>query len=234
MSFRYWLDSTALRSALLAGAAALAASCGGDNDLNGPPDPPDPGDPPAVDAVALDPTTVGLAIGQKSRLIATVHAADGTVLTDRTVTWSSRDAGIATVADGEVTAVTEGSVEITATSEGKTGLATVTVFGEGDGRTRTWKGDAGGAPALWSRAANWTPSGQPIPLDTAVIAAADVEPDPGRRRNGRAANHQGRQSADRRVHSSGEAAAESQPTHHQDRAARLMSCRRSRPETRSI
>jgi uncharacterized protein YjdB len=50
------------------------------------------------------------------------------VLTDRTITWSSSDTHKATVSDtGVVTGIMQGGVTITATSEGKSGSASVTV-----------------------------------------------------------------------------------------------------------
>src|SRR6185295_17259301 len=52
----------------------------------------------------------------------------GNVLGGRTVTWSSGAAGVATVSSqGLVTGVAGGSAQITATSEGKSGSATITV-----------------------------------------------------------------------------------------------------------
>jgi uncharacterized protein YjdB len=43
------------------------------------------------------------------------------------ITWSTNAAAVATVAGGVVTAVSAGSAVITATSEGKSGTATITV-----------------------------------------------------------------------------------------------------------
>jgi uncharacterized protein YjdB len=61
-------------------------------------------------------------------LTATLRDANGNVLTGRTVTWSTSNANVATVsATGRVTAVAAGSAVITATSEGKSGTASVTV-----------------------------------------------------------------------------------------------------------
>jgi hypothetical protein len=162
MCFRSLSLPVRLRAVLLLGGVAAAASCGGDG--NGPSGPPEP---PAVAEVELDPTTLDLVIGQASRVTATVRAADGSTLTDRTVTWATGDAGIATVEAGEVTAVAPGEVEITATSEGRTGTATVTVLGHGTGLTRTWQGVSGD----WFEPGNWDPAGTPTPLDTVRVPA---------------------------------------------------------------
>ena len=47
---------------------------------------------------------------------------------DRTVTWQSSDTKVATVADGTVTAVSEGSATITASAGGKTATCRITVL----------------------------------------------------------------------------------------------------------
>jgi uncharacterized protein YjdB len=84
--------------------------------------------PVPVATVTLDPTSVTLEPGQTATLVATTKSGDGTVLTGRTVTFSSDDVGVARVtSDGVVTGVAPGVATITATSEGKTATATVTV-----------------------------------------------------------------------------------------------------------
>ncbi len=61
-------------------------------------------------------------------LAAALHDSVGNLLTDRVVTWSSSKPLVATVsATGLVTGVKEGSATITATSETKSGTATITV-----------------------------------------------------------------------------------------------------------
>ena len=84
--------------------------------------------PVPVATVTLDPTSVTLEAGQTATLVATTKGADGTVLTGRTVTFSSDNVSVARVSsDGVVTGVAPGTTTITATSEGKTATATVTV-----------------------------------------------------------------------------------------------------------
>ena len=53
--------------------------------------------------------------------------AAGRVLSDRSVSWATSAPTIATVANGVVSAVAPGSASITATSEGRSGTATITV-----------------------------------------------------------------------------------------------------------
>lgn len=84
--------------------------------------------PVPVATVTLDPTSVTLEPGQTAPLSATTKSADGTVLTGRTVTFSSDNVSVASVSsDGIVTGVAPGAATITATSEGKTATTTVTV-----------------------------------------------------------------------------------------------------------
>jgi alpha-tubulin suppressor-like RCC1 family protein/uncharacterized protein YjdB len=86
-------------------------------------------DQPAA-AAQLAVTGGGKAIdpGQTLDLGATVKDAKGNVLSDRTVVWSSADPRIATVSSsGVVTGIGAGQTVITASSEGKSGEARVTV-----------------------------------------------------------------------------------------------------------
>jgi uncharacterized protein YjdB len=81
-----------------------------------------------VASVDMNPGELKLQIGQSSAITATPKAADGTTLSGRSITWKSRDPGIATVSStGEVTAKSAGSTIVEATSEGVTGVTLVTV-----------------------------------------------------------------------------------------------------------
>jgi len=85
-----------------------------------------------VGSVALSPTSLSLAVGQTSTLTATVRDAGGATLPGRTVVWSSSDLAVVAVAQtGEVRAVGPGSATVTATSEGVTGSASVSVAAAG-------------------------------------------------------------------------------------------------------
>jgi hypothetical protein len=68
-----------------------------------------------------------LDIGEDVTLLATPRDATGTALTGRTITWSTSSSAVATVSNGLVTAVTAGLATITATSEGKSASAQITV-----------------------------------------------------------------------------------------------------------
>ena len=78
----------------------------------------------AVTSVTLDLTTLSLTEGETSTLVATVLPTDAT---DKTVTWSSSDSSVATVSDGTVTAIKEGTATITASAGEKSASCTVTV-----------------------------------------------------------------------------------------------------------
>ena len=82
--------------------------------------------PAPVQSVTVAPVTV--MVGQKVTLAATVTDTRGVVVTDRPVTWSVPNTGIASItAAGDLTGLAPGSVQVTATAGGKSGSATVTV-----------------------------------------------------------------------------------------------------------
>lgn len=84
--------------------------------------------PRPVASVTVSPPTVTLKVGGTQRLAALLFDADGNPLTGRVVTWSSSDPTVATVDNtGLVTAVAVGPATVTATSEGKSGSAAVSV-----------------------------------------------------------------------------------------------------------
>lgn len=82
-----------------------------------------------VATVSLAPATASLPVGGTTSLTITVRDASNAVLTGRSVTWTSSNPAVATVsASGVVSGISAGGpVEITATSEGKSGTAQVTV-----------------------------------------------------------------------------------------------------------
>lgn len=104
----------------------LATACGGGSNPVAPPPPPPP--PAPVASVEVSPGTADLVIGGMQQLSATMRDAGGGTLSGRTATWSSSAPGVASVsASGLVTGVTVGTATITATSEGRSGTATITV-----------------------------------------------------------------------------------------------------------
>ena len=77
-----------------------------------------------VESVSLDKTSASIVEGENAQLIATVHPDDAT---DKTVTWSTSDATVATVDNGLVTARKEGTAIITVSASDKTATCTIIV-----------------------------------------------------------------------------------------------------------
>ena len=81
-----------------------------------------------VASVSVSPATASLQVNGAVQLVATPKDANGTPLSGRAVSWSSSNTSVATVStSGVVTGAAAGSAMITATSEGQSGSATVTV-----------------------------------------------------------------------------------------------------------
>ena len=80
----------------------------------------------AVTGVSVSPTSDSITIGEDLTLTATVEPENAT---NKTVTWSSSEATVATVEDGVVTGVSAGNATITVTTEdgGFTATCDVTV-----------------------------------------------------------------------------------------------------------
>ncbi len=82
----------------------------------------------AVATVTVTPSPLSMSVGQQTQLTATLKDAGGNVLNGRAVTWASSNTGVATVsAQGVVTAVAVGATTVTATSEGTSGTAALTI-----------------------------------------------------------------------------------------------------------
>lgn len=103
-----------LRGVLVYGALAVFVSC---KDVVAP---------LPVSSVALSSGALDLVPGETGRLTAVVKDDAGEPL-ERTVTWTSSAPSIVTVENGLVTAIAAGSATITATSEGKSATASVSV-----------------------------------------------------------------------------------------------------------
>ena len=83
---------------------------------------------PPVASVTVSLASSTIAVGSTTQATATTKDANGQVLTGRAVSWSSDNTSVATVSTaGLVTAVSVGSANITAASEGRNGSATVTI-----------------------------------------------------------------------------------------------------------
>jgi uncharacterized protein YjdB len=84
--------------------------------------------PAPVASVAVSPTSATLIVGQTVQLEAQPSDASGRPLDGRTVAWSTNRPDVATVtSNGIVAAVSPGTATITASSEGRSGTATIVV-----------------------------------------------------------------------------------------------------------
>jgi uncharacterized protein YjdB len=87
-----------------------------------------PPPPPPVATVTVSLGASSVTAGQGTQATAVLKDAGGNVLTGRIISWSSSNTAAATVnAGGAVTSLAAGTAKITATSEGKSGFATLTV-----------------------------------------------------------------------------------------------------------
>lgn len=81
-----------------------------------------------VARVVVSPASTSVKRGNTKQLVAIAYDAANNIITGRAVTWSSSDTRIATVdASGVVKGLSEGTVTITATVDGKSGTAIVKV-----------------------------------------------------------------------------------------------------------
>ena len=86
------------------------------------------GCPLPVASVSVTPATATIGVGQTAQYAAITRDAFGNPLGGRTVTWSSSNPAVATVnGAGQATGVAVGAATLTATSEGKSGTAALTV-----------------------------------------------------------------------------------------------------------
>src|SRR5439155_182127 len=84
--------------------------------------------PVPVSSVTVSPASASVAAGQTVQLTATPKDANGNPLSGRVVSWASSNTSAATVnGTGLVSGVAAGSATITATSEGQSGTASITV-----------------------------------------------------------------------------------------------------------
>ena len=78
----------------------------------------------SVTSVTLSETTLALLVGGTATLTATIVPSNATV---QDITWTSSNIGVATVTNGEVKGLAEGTTDITATVDGQTATCKVTV-----------------------------------------------------------------------------------------------------------
>ena len=115
--------SSGLSSGVSAGSATISASSEGQTATATVTVTPVP-----VATVTISPSSATIIVGSTAQLTATTKDGAGNTLSGRAVTWASSNTAVATVnGSGLITAVAVGSATVTATSEGKSGTATITV-----------------------------------------------------------------------------------------------------------
>jgi triacylglycerol lipase len=115
-----------IRRALLAATMFVVWACSGD--YSSSPTPVTPVTAAAVATINVDSTSLKLYAGLNRQITPTTKDANGNVLTDRTVAWSSSDTTVAIVnTSGVITSVHFGTATITASVEGKTATVAVNV-----------------------------------------------------------------------------------------------------------
>lgn len=114
-----------LAALVLAVATTFVAACGGGGgDTGGVTAPP----PPQVGSVSVSLPAATVQVGASVTASVEVRSTAGAALSGRAVTWTSSNSAFATVTDaGVITGVAPGTVSITATSEGRSGSATLAV-----------------------------------------------------------------------------------------------------------
>ena len=123
------VNSTGRVTAVAAGSATITATSEGRNGTSAitvtvPP----------VATVSVSPASTSVAVGGTVQLAVTLRDASGNVLSGRVVTWSSNATSVATVSvNGLVTALVIGSATVTATSEGQSGTAAISVVATAPG-----------------------------------------------------------------------------------------------------
>ena len=119
--------TTGVARGVNAGMATITARAGGRSDtamltVTEPP-------PPTVNRVSVNPSSPSITEGSTQNFTATAYDADDMVVSGKTFTWMSSNTTVATInsSSGLATGVDAGSVTITATTDGVSGMATLTV-----------------------------------------------------------------------------------------------------------
>lgn len=113
-----------IRAAAVGCIAVLVTACGGGGDGGGTTEPP----AVTVGSVAVTLGVAQVISGGTTTASAEVRSTTGAVLSGRSISWSSSSPSVATIdGAGAIVAVSAGTTSITATSEGKSGSATLTV-----------------------------------------------------------------------------------------------------------
>ena len=118
------VTATGIVTGVSVGSATITASSGGKQGTAGV-----SVIPPTVATVAVSLAATTVELGRTTQAIAVLRDAANNVLSGRAIAWTSANPATASVsAAGVITALVVGTTSVTATSEGKTGAATLTVI----------------------------------------------------------------------------------------------------------
>ena len=122
------VSGSGLVTAVALGSTTITATSNnktGVSTINVIPPPPTP-----IATVTVTPANDTLLVGENKQLAVSLKDANGNELTGRTIQWSSSSTTVASVSNqGVVTGVADGVTTVTAASEGRSGSATIRVFG---------------------------------------------------------------------------------------------------------
>lgn len=148
----------------------------------------------AVESVVISPDSLGLTIGASGSLHAVAHDAASHTVAAATFFWSTSDSNVVAVSQsGQVTALQAGAVQIAASTQGKTGIASVvvaqalvhsvtvspandTIFASAPSNTVTLSAltfDAQGH-VLTGRPLTWSTSSSLVSVTNGVVTATDA------------------------------------------------------------
>ena len=153
----------------------FAVACGGDS-TSPPPD------RASVARVVVTPSSTSVEVGRTTQLAASPMDASGSPLAGRTIAWSTSSASVAIVSpNGVVTAVTPGTVTITASSEGASGAADVTITQPAVARVAvtleraiSYVGETAAATAITTDSVGQQLTGRPIAWSSSNASVATV------------------------------------------------------------
>jgi alpha-tubulin suppressor-like RCC1 family protein len=143
-----------------------------------PPPPPPPPPPPQVTTIAVTPPTATLtSVGAQQQFSASASDQNGAPMSGVVFAWQTSNPLVATVdQNGLATATGAGDATISATADGVTGSATLSVAIAAQPVTKTWVGGDPAGPNDWARGANWNPAGVPSSGDSVVIDSTANNP----------------------------------------------------------
>lgn len=139
----------------------VANSCGRGSD-----DPPSgPGKSTPVAAITVSAPSATLPVGRSMVLTAVPRSASGAALRDRVVTWTSSNSAVAAASDGgAVTGIAQGTATITASAEGRSATAMVTVVA-----SAAAAGDFAIVGAVWTQGVQTEDGSFPMVMGGAAV-----------------------------------------------------------------